>query len=642
MFNVVFNIEGKSPVSVTAGKGESLLEAARKAGVMIDSPCNGNGTCGKCRVRVVSGTVKAPMTTHLSEDDVKAGWVLACESEIVADVTVAVPDVASAFQNQMQITGLSERENKNIRYVRKKMLSLGMTEADTLRREICSLPEPSIDDNLADEERLKRYFRQNLGFNQIHIGLGVLRKLPDAFRENGFKVEVTYLKTAETSAEILDVRPAVEEKRPPYGIAIDIGTTSVSACLVDMVSYEIVAKASLGNAQAKYGADVINRIVYTEKAGGLKRLRDAVIEETINPLIGQMVQAQGITTDDIYTMCLAGNTTMTHLLLGINPDYLRREPFIPGANSPEEVKASEVGIRINPEGWVYLAPSVASYVGGDITAGVFAVPVWLQDEFTMLVDLGTNGEIVFGNKDFMMTCACSAGPAFEGGEISCGTRAIPGAIEEVTIDDGDLKAHYKTIGDKDPVGVCGSGIIDLICEMKRTGILNGKGRINKDIDNPRVRFDEYDIGRYYLCDKTLDGVAQDVYITEVDIDSFIKAKGAVFSAIQTLLTSMDMPVEVLENVYVAGGIGSNIGIENAIALGMLPDIPVDKYFYIGNSSMQGCYLALTLNEGKAKISELASNMTYVELSVDPGYMDAFISACFIPHTDLSLFPSLAK
>lgn len=640
MFKVVFNIEGKSSVEVPVNKGEILLEAARKAGVLIDSPCNGNGTCGKCRVRVISGKVKTPMTTHLSEEDIQKGWVLACESVIVEDVTVEVPDTASAFQNQMQITGLSETESKNIRYVRKKMLSLGMTDADTLCREICDLPEPSIDDNLADEERLKRYFRQNLGFEKIHIGLGVLRKLPDAFRENRFRVEVTYRKTEEGYVDILDVRPGAEEKTVPYGIAIDIGTTSVSACLVDMVSYEIVAKASMGNAQAKYGADVINRIVYSEKPGGLKRLRDAVIEETINPLIAQMVQAQGIMTEDIYEMCLAGNTTMTHLLLGINPDHLRREPFIPGANQPEEVKASEVGIRINPEGMVYLAPSVASYVGGDITAGVFAVPVWLQDEFTMLVDLGTNGEIVFGNKDFMMTCACSAGPAFEGGEISCGTRAIPGAIEEVNISDEDLKTHYKTIAGKDPVGVCGSGIIDLICEMKRTGIIDGRGRINKDIDSPRIRFDEYDIGRYYLCEKEMDGVAQDVYITEVDIDSFIKAKGAVFSAIQTLLTSMDMPVEILENVYVAGGIGSNIGIENAIALGMLPDIPVEKYYYIGNSSMQGSYLALTLNEGKEKIAELANNMTYVELSVDPGYMDAFISACFIPHTDMSLFPSL--
>jgi uncharacterized 2Fe-2S/4Fe-4S cluster protein (DUF4445 family) len=285
---------------------------------------------------------------------------------------------------------------------------------------------------------------------------------------------------------------------------------------------------------------------------------------------------------------------------------------------------------------------VASYVGGDITAGVFAVPVWMREDFTMLVDLGTNGEIVFGNKDFMMTCACSAGPAFEGGEISCGTRAVPGAIEEVKINDDDLRPFYNTIGHHSPVGICGSGIIDLICEMKRTGIIDGKGRMSRELNHPRIRFDEYGIGQYYLYSKELDNGSKDVYITEIDIDSFVKAKGAVFSAIYTLMESLDMSIDVLENVYVAGGIGTNLDIKNAIALGMLPDIPVEKYFYIGNSSMQGCYLALTLTEGKDTIREISRNMTYMELSVYPTYMDEFISACFIPHTNMNLFPSLQE
>lgn len=641
MHKVVFVVKGKRQVEFLAGQRENLLEAARKAGIMIDTPCNGNGTCGKCKVQITKGRVDALSLTRLTEEEIADGWVLACSSEIIEDIEVNVPDLASAFQNEMQITDLSENENKNIRYVRKKMLKMGMTDSNRLCCEIIQLPEPTNDDNLADEDRLKRYFRQILGYSDIQVSLDVLRKFPDAFRENSFKIKVVYLKRGDI-AEIMDVRSCLECACALYGVALDIGTTSVSACLVNMDTNEIVSKASMGNAQVKYGGDVINRIVYTEKPGGLKKLRDAIIEETINPLIGQMVQSAGITTDDIYEMCAAGNTTMTHLLLGINPDHLRREPFIPGVNTIPEMKSTEIGIRINPEGRVYLAPSVASYVGGDITAGVFAVPVWLQEEFTMLVDLGTNGEIVFGNKDFMMTCACSAGPAFEGGEISCGTRAVPGAIEEVKIDDATLKASFSTIGGEIPIGVCGSGIIDLICEMKRTGIIDGKGRISKDIDNPRIAFDEYDIGRYFVCSKELDGTAKDIYITEIDIDSFIKAKGAVFSAIHTLMESMDMPIEILENVYVAGGIGSNLGIENAIALGMLPDIPVEKYYYIGNSSMQGCYLALTLAEGKEKIAEIGQNMTYMELSVHPSYMDAFISACFIPHTDMSLFPSLQK
>lgn len=640
MHKVVFVVKGKRQVEFSAGQSENLLEAARKAGVMIDSPCSGNGTCGKCKVRIAEGKVDTSVFTRLTEEEIEEGWVLACCAKIVEDIQVEVPDMASAFQNQMQITDLSENERKNIRYVRNKMLKMGMTDSNRLFCEIVKLPEPTNDDNLADEDRLRRYFKQDLGYEDIEVSLNVLRKFPDAFRKNDFQVEVVYLK-CDNVAEIMDIKPAGNQARTLYGVALDIGTTSVSACLVNMDTKEIVSKASMGNAQVKYGGDVINRIVYTEKTGGLQRLRDAIVDETINPLVAEMVQSAGITTDDIYEICAGGNTTMTHLLLGINPDFLRREPFIPGVNVIPEMKSREIGININVEGHMYLAPSVASYVGGDITAGVFAVPVWQQEEFTMLVDLGTNGEIVFGNKDFMMTCACSAGPAFEGGEISCGTRAVQGAIEEVKIEDETLKASYQTIGGaSDPVGICGSGLIDLICEMKRTGIIDGKGRINKELNSPRIAFDEYNIGRYYVSAQDLDNTTKDLYITEIDIDSFIKAKGAVFSAIQTLMESLDMPIEILENVYVAGGIGSNLGIENAIALGMLPDIPVDKYYYIGNSSMQGCYLALTLNEGKEKIEELSQNMTYMELSVHPAYMDAFISACFIPHTDITLFPSL--
>jgi uncharacterized 2Fe-2S/4Fe-4S cluster protein (DUF4445 family) len=641
MKKVRFNIKGKRTVELVATDDENLLDAARRAGVMIDSPCNGNATCGKCKVKIVSGRVDTTETRHISEEEMAQGMVLACNSKIVEDIEVEVPDLASSFVNEMQITDLSKNENDNIKHVRKKLIKNGMTNASRLWSEIIQLNLPTVEDNIADEDRLKQYFKLNLGYADITMSLNVMKKLPDAFRENNFKIEVVYLKRREV-AEILDVKPANGSKAVLYGIALDIGTTSVSACLVDMNTNEILTKASMGNAQVKYGADVINRIVYSQKPGGLENLRHAIVDESINKLIEKLVKGAGIHREDIYEVCAAGNTTMNHLLLGVNPDYLRKEPFIPAINEIPEMKCAELGININPEGKIYLAPSVASYVGGDITAGVFAVPLWIQEGFSMLVDLGTNGEIVFGNKDFMMTCACSAGPAFEGGEISCGTRAVPGAIEEVIINDDDLRPFYNTIGHTSPVGICGSGIIDLICEMKRTGIINGKGRMDRNLNHPRIRFDEYGIGQYFLYSKELDNGTKDIYITEIDIDSFIKAKGAVFSAIYTLMESLDMPIDVLDNIYVAGGIGTNLVIENAIALGMLPDIPVEKYYYIGNSSMQGCYLALTLTEGKDKIREISQNMTYMELSVHPTYMDEFISACFIPHTNMKLFPSVGE
>jgi len=639
MHKVRFVVKGKRKLEFIARDQENLLEAARRAGIMIDSPCSGNATCGKCKVKITHGKVETTKTRHVSEEEIARGIVLSCNSTVIGDIEVEVPDLASSFVNEMQITDLSKNENKNITYVRKKMIKTGMTNASRLWSEVIQLPPPSLEDSISDEDRLRLYFKQHLGYKNISMSLDVIRKIPDAFRAKNFQIEVICLKRRDV-AEILDIKPANAKKTVLYGMALDIGTTSVSACLVDMNTNEIVTKTSLGNAQVKYGADVINRIVYSEKPGGLENLRRAIVDETINNLIEKMVIAIGISREDIYEVCAAGNTTMNHLLLGINPDYLRREPFIPVINNIPEMKCSEIGIKINPEGKIYLAPSVASYVGGDITAGVFAVPVWMREDYTMLVDLGTNGEIVFGNKDFLMTCACSAGPAFEGGEISCGTRAIPGAIEEVFINDEDFRPFYNTIGHVSPIGICGSGIIDLICEMKRTGMINGKGRLDRNLNNPRVRFDEYGIGQYYLYSKELDNGSKDIYITEIDIDSFIKAKGAVFSAIYTLMESLDMSIDVLENIYVAGGIGTNLVIENAIALGMLPDIPVEKYYYIGNSSMQGCYLALTLTEGKDKIQEISKNMTYMELSVHPKYMDEFIAACFIPHTNMNLFPSL--
>jgi uncharacterized 2Fe-2S/4Fe-4S cluster protein (DUF4445 family) len=641
MHKVRFEVKGKRNVEIIASDNENLLEVARRAGVMIDSPCNGNGSCGKCKVKIASGKVLTTPSRHISDDEEANGMVLSCNSIVIEDILVEVPDLASSFVNEMQITDLSKNENANIKYVRKKMIKQGMTNASRLWSEVIQLSLPNIEDNCADEDRLKWHFKHKLGYDDITMNLNVLRKIPDVMRKNNFLIEVVYLKR-QRIAEILDILPGSDKKTILYGMALDIGTTSVSACLVDMNTNEILTKASMGNAQVKYGADVINRIVYSEKKGGLEKLRTAIVDETINNLIEKMTISIGISKEDIYEVCAAGNTTMNHLLLGINPDYLRREPFIPGINDIPEMKCSEVGIKIHPEGKIYLAPSVASYVGGDITAGVFAVPVWMREDFTMLVDLGTNGEIVFGNKDFLMTCACSAGPAFEGGEISCGTRAVPGAIEKVFINESDLRPFYNTIGTMSPVGICGSGIIDLICEMKRTGIIDGKGKMDRNLKNSRITFDEYGIGQYCLYSKELDNGTKDIYITEIDIDSFIKAKGAVFSAIYVLMESLDMPIDVLENVYVAGGIGTNLDIENAIALGMLPDIPVEKYYYIGNSSMQGCYLALTLSEGKDKICEISQNMTYMELSVHPTYMDEFIAACFIPHTNINLFPSLKR
>ncbi len=426
------------------------------------------------------------------------------------------------------------------------------------------------------------------------------------------------------------------------GLAVDIGTTSVAALLVDMATGKILSKASAGNGQIRYGADVINRIIESAKEGGQKRLQDAIIMETINPLILEICRDAKLAPESIYRMCVAANTTMNHLFAGVCADYLRQEPYIPAFFKTQSIRASDLGLGIHPNAPIIFAPNVGSYVGGDITAGALVSLLWDKPEFSLFMDLGTNGELVFGNHDFMMCCACSAGPAFEGGDISCGMRATDGAIEACEINGDDMEPSFRVIGDpgQKPVGICGSGIIDTISELFCAGIINPKGKFVRE--GKRVRRDEHDMGGYILAYREEAAGNKDIAITEVDIDNFIRAKGAIFSAVRIMLNSIDFDMSMIDHVYVAGGIGSGINMKNAIQIGMFPDIEIEKFHYIGNSSLTGAYAILMSAEAERKTYELAENMTYLELSAIPAYMDEFIACCFLPHTDAGLFPSVKE
>ena len=428
-----------------------------------------------------------------------------------------------------------------------------------------------------------------------------------------------------------------------YGLAIDIGTTSVVVCLVNLITNEVIEKASSGNAQIRYGADVINRIVFAVRKDNLEIMRKAIVEDTLNPLIESIYEKTGIDKNNVIRVVISGNTTMSTLFLGIYPDYLRLEPYIPPYLKSPRLMGEDVGLNINQSALIYLSPNVASYVGGDITAGVLSAGIWASEENTLFIDLGTNGEIVFGNKDFMMCCACSAGPAFEGGGISCGMRASAGAIEKVSIDKDTLEPKLTIIGEGNPIGICGSGIIDLICQMLLKGVIDRRGKIQKYLDNRRVRFNEHEIGEYVLAFKDdYEGLENDLVVNEVDIDNFIRAKGAIYSGASVLLESLGMDFEVIDKVYIAGGIGNNLDIENSILIGLLPDVDRDKFQYIGNSSLVGSYLTLISSDARQKLEEIGSQMTYVELSVYPTYMDEFVSACFLPHTNIDSFPTVKE
>ena len=470
----------------------------------------------------------------------------------------------------------------------------------------------------------------------VRIPFEVMRKLASTLRECQFHVCVKGQLFADRF-ECMDICPPEDDKL--VGCAIDIGTTTVTMVLVDLKDGKILAKGSSGNGQIRYGADVINRIIEQSRPGGRKKLQDAIVKETLNPIIVNLCKGIGLNARCILRLCIGANTTMNHLLLGVDADSVRMEPYIPSFFGWEGLLAGDIHLPAHPLAPVSIAPNIGSYVGGDITAGTLASLIWDRDEMSLFIDLGTNGEIVFGNRDFLMSCACSAGPAFEGGDISCGMRATDGAIEACTIDKDTMEPALTIVGDpgQKPVGICGSGIIDIISELFRCGIINARGLFVRE--GRRVLRDHHGSGRYVLAFADETETCREISINEVDIDNFIRAKGAIFSAIDVLLQSVDMTVEMIDQVYVAGGIGSGINMSNAVNIGMFPDVDLEKFHYIGNSSLTGAYAMTVSDAAWDKCAEITSNITYLELSTYPGYMDSFVAACFLPHTDARLFPN---
>ena len=641
MFKVTFRFENGETVEGFAAAEENLLEVARKTNVAIDAPCSGNGSCGKCRVKLLKGTLNSPRTRHITEEEYAEGWRLSCASKVEGDIEVEVPDIASAYRSRMKVADLSSPEEVAIfDNAKADVEAAGIVLKNDMEVVDVTMDTPSLEDTMPDNERLMRALKKQMQAEHVILPYTVICKMADVLRETNFSVRCVIGRTgSQGNVFVYDIFPKDAEV-VIGGLAIDIGTTTVSALLIDMISGDILGKASSGNGQIRYGADVINRIIESAKPGGRRRLQKAIIDETINPLIQQMCRAAKFPNKQIYRMCVAGNTTMNHLFAGVNADPVRMEPYIPTFYKTNSLYASDLGLTVNPDAHIIIAPNIGSYVGGDITAGTLVSMLWNKPEFSLFIDLGTNGELVFGNSDFMMSCACSAGPAFEGGDISCGMRATDGAIEACTIDKETMEPSFTVVGDpgQKPIGLCGSGIIDVISELFSAGIINPKGKFVRE--GERIHRDKYGMGSYVLAFQKDAGAEKDVEITEVDIDNFIRAKGAIFSAIRTMINSLDFDVSMIDDVYVAGGIGSGINMRNAVNIGMFPDIPLEKFHYIGNSSLTGSYLMLLSTAAEKKTYELAANMTYMELSTVPTYMDEFVGACFIPHTDTGMFPDV--
>lgn len=627
---------------VEVAAGESLLRAAILAGVHVNATCGGSGVCGKCRVVIESGSVASEPSAKISPEQAAAGHVLACTSTVTGDVEVRVP-----VESQMGDTrSVLAREHRTVTHgsaLTPKDLGELFGEFDldpATRRLYVELPAPTLEDNIGDLERLRRELARAHGVGPFTVEHPCLTQLAARLRAGEWKVTATLTRGGEGECpRLIGVAPGDRSARH-YGLAVDIGTTSVVAELVDLGTRATLGRESEYNAQISCGDDVISRIVYSMKKDGLARLQ-GLVAGTINTLVDRLVEKTGVERDDIVSLVAAGNTTMTHLFYGIDPRHIRAEPYIPTMNFIPTVRASTLGLRIADGAQVYCVPGRASYVGGDITAGLLASGVFRSDKLTLFIDIGTNGEMALGNAEWLLSCACSAGPAFEGGSVKHGMRAVLGAIETVRINPDTLEPMIVTIGQQRPKGICGSGLIDAVAELFLTGIINEKGKFNLDLGHPRIRV-AGGTAEYVLVSAAESAIGADIVITEADLDNLIRTKGAIYAGIATLLEQMEMTVDAIEQVYIGGGFGRYLELDQAITIGLLPEVAESKVKYVGNSSLLGAHLVLLSQAARESAGEIARSMTYLELSTNPGFMDNYVSALFLPHTDQHLFPSVLQ
>lgn len=619
-------------LQVEVEKGSTLLEAAQAAGISVKSSCGGQGTCGRCAVKILDGNVTGG-EGNMSKSKKEEGYILACTAIVdQGPVTVEIPEASRLHEHQVLLDDSEEGVIKE-----SQLGEDGLDDAPMVKKIQLTLAEPNMTENASDFSRLSTELKGNLDVEEITISYEALKTLPVKVREDNWKVTVTCL-MKDDSAEIIRVESGHVDT-PPYGIALDIGTTTVVVALVDLEAGKIVAQSGTFNRQATMGDDVISRIVYTEEEkDGLEKIQKVVID-CVNELLDDVYEKQSITADDVSVMMVAANTTMIHLFLGIEPMYIRREPYIPGAAQYPVLKAKELGINISPEGEITSFPAVASYVGGDIVSGAMLTGIEKQDEIWLFIDIGTNGEMVLGNNEWLMCCACSAGPSFEGGGITFGMRAMDGAIEKINIDkDNEYSVSYATVGNASPVGICGSGLIDCLSKLRKAGVIDRQGKMQK-VDTWRMR--EGEAGpEFVLASAAESGIDQDIIISEADIQNLIRAKGAVYAGIRVMLNKMQLPVEIISKILIGGGFGNYLNLNDSIRIGLLPDMPAECYEFIGNSSLKGAYKALLSRNAFKHCVELGKSLTYLELSDGNEFYDEYVQAMFLPHTDMSLFPSV--
>jgi uncharacterized 2Fe-2S/4Fe-4S cluster protein (DUF4445 family) len=633
-YKVIFLPEKKE---IEVEEGTTLQEAAEKAEVSINSLCGGEGLCGECRVQIINGKAQPDKHTlgFLTGEEIEQGFVLACQTKVMDNLTVMVPAKSRAEQEKILMAGSPIVYGEPEKVVVTRRAREKVTSYDPLVKKVyLSLPEPTLHDNISDIDRITRELRKVTPYQEFDVSLSCLQNLADKLRENDWQVTATIARH-DNIGRILKIEEGDTTNRD-YGLAIDIGTTTVVVQLVNLQTGKILDTKGSHNLQARYGEDVISRMVFACVRGSVDPVHKAVIAN-INNLMRALIKDCHVNPEDINVIVAAGNTTMCHFLLNLRPCAIRLEPYVPTTTVYPQILAREVNIDISKQGILEVIPSVASYVGGDIVAGVLACGMADRPEIRCLIDIGTNGEIVIGNNEWLVCCSASAGPAFEGGGARNGMRATAGAIEKVEIKDNNVS--YETIGKAKARGICGSGLIDMIYEMVKNGIIDQNGKFNTSRQNPRFITEDGDL-RYLIVPASESETGQPITISEAEIANLMKSKGAVFAAIKSLSDYIGMSFDRFENIYVAGGFGSSLNIPKAIAIGLLPDIDTRRMQFIGNSSLTGARMALMSISNFEKTLEIARRMTNIELSNYAPFMNEFIAALFLPHTNTKLFPSV--
>ena len=623
---------------VEVKENEDLIRAAMEAGVHINASCGGTGVCGKCRVLIEEGEVKGGISEHLSVEDQDQGYRLACLSRVASDLVVRIPVESQVDTGRLnQVSG--NRHTAEAMYIDVDGLRENGLFIPPVEKIYLELNPATVEDNQADVARIINHLRLNHNEHRLTMKLELIRKVPEIIRQGDFKVTVTIVRPVREDGKnrIINLEPFDTSDRN-FAIAVDVGTTTVYGQALDLRTGKVLAEHGEFNSQISYGEDVISRIVFAEKGDGLEILHQRIVE-TINKIIGKIIKKAGIGTHEVSTITLAGNSTMTQLMLKINPAYIRKDPYVPASVMYPPFRASKIGLDLEDHIIALIYPGVSSYVGGDVIAGIMASGMYQSEELTLYMDIGTNAEIAIGHKDWMVCTAASAGPAFEGGGVKYGMRASKGAIEDFSINPVTFEPMIITVGNVKAKGICGSGLITLAARLLETGVIDSRGKFNQDLPTDRIRKTE-DIWEYVLVYRENTQIDRDITITEPDLDNLIRAKGAMYAATVTLLEEIGLSVKDIQRIILAGGFGSYVDLDSAITIGLLPEIDPAKVTYLGNGSLLGCKINCLTNSLRRNVTEVVNMMTNFELASTRSYMDHYMGALFMPHTELNYFPKV--